>query len=412
MTTPILIAPTLLAWMLIALVSTFGVDLYRRRVARKLATPPGEGIAVIIPVKGVPGAEPALEAFLATCLAQRGASCRLVFAVQSENDPAAEPIRRLVARDERTSLVVAGRAAHRGQKIHNQLAALATLRPDDRIVVFADADVILAKDWLAQLIRPLLVGHAQIASGYRWILPDDSHPASRACALMDWGIATAPRSKSWNLCWGGSMALTRAALDRLDLPRLWDRSLLDDIVLTNAARRLGIAVHAPHQVLVPSPARHDWRSLFAFGRRQYLFVRVHAPGHWILAGFVLAIPLVGAGLALWEAAQGNPTAIAILFVAVGLQQTRASLRTEIARRVLPPAQAAQSKAVIRRDRWALPAIHLLHCAIWLTSAIGSTMVWGGTRYRLLGPARCEIVSLDATKRRGGWSGRRESNPPS
>ncbi len=407
-----MVIAVLFVWMLIAVLTTFGVDLYRRRVARELAAPAGEGIAVVIPVKGTVGQDQALEAFLQTCLAQRGASYRLVFAVQSEDDPAAAPIRRLADSHPQVSLVIAGRASRRGQKIQNQLAALATLRPEDRIVVFADADVTFAEDWLSQLVRPLLVGHAALASGYRWILPDDAHPASRACALMDWGIATAPRAQAWNLCWGGSIALTRAALDRLDLPRLWDRSLLDDIVLTNEARRLGIAVHAPRHVLVPSPVRHTWQSLFGFGRRQYLFTRVHAPAHWILAGVVLAAPVVCAGVALWAAIHGSLPALAALVVVALLQQMRASLRMAVARRVLPPDRAAQSEAVIRRDRWALSAIHLLHCAIWLTSAVGSTMVWGGTRYRLLGPARCKIIGLAVTEHGRGWSGRRESNPPS
>ncbi len=388
----------LLGWMLIAAVATYGTHLYRGRVARKFDAPEGAGIAVLIPIRGTAWQGAALERFLASCLAQRGVSYRLIFAVEGADDPAAAPIAALAAREPRVSLVQAGRATRRGQKIQNQLAALATLRPEDRLVVFADADVVLAPDWLAQLLRPLLLGRAELASGYRWILPADEAAASRFCALMDWSVATAARSRRWNLCWGGSIAISREALDRLDLPRLWDRALLDDIVLTRAARRAGIAVHAPHQVLVPSPVRHDFRSLFDFGRRQYLLVRVHAPLHWALAGVTLIVPVVAALVAIGEAWQGDVLAIACLIVALGLQQLRASLRVDIARRVLPPEQAARSAALMRRDRWRLPAAHLLHLAIWLTSAFGGTMTWAGIRYRLLGPGQVEIIGrAEATK---------------
>jgi hypothetical protein len=41
--------------------------------------------------------------------------------------------------------VIAGPASMRGQKVQNLLAALATLTPQDRVVVFADADIVPTK---------------------------------------------------------------------------------------------------------------------------------------------------------------------------------------------------------------------------------------------------------------------------
>ncbi len=386
-----MIALLLLAWMLIAVAATHGTYLYWRRVARKIAAPSGEGVAVLIPIKGAPGEEEALERFLAACLAQRGVAYRLIFAVENATDPAAAPIARLAADHAQVSLVVAGRATRRSQKIHNQLAALATLRPEDRFIVFADADMILAEDWLAQLLRPLLLGRAELASGYRWILPADDRLASRFCALMDWSVATAARSRRWNLCWGGSIAITRAALDRLDPPRLWDRAMLDDLVLTGAARRAGISVHAPHQVLVPSPVRHDVASLFSFGRRQYIFARVHARRHWVLAGVTLIVPVIGCVAAAAASVQGDKLAVACIVLAFGLQQVRTEFRLGVARRVLPVTQAEASAALLRRDRWKLPAAHLVHLAVWLSSAVGNRMIWAGVIYRLPRSGIVEIV---------------------
>ena len=388
MSAPVLL---MLGWMLIALLSSLGVWDYWRGVAVKRDAPAATGVAVLVPIRGAADRDWAQARFLDSCLTQRGVSYRLIFAVESLADPAAAALARLAASDARVSLVVAGRATRRGQKVQNQLAALATLGSEDRFVVFADADTVFAPEWLAQLVRPLALGRAQLSSGYRWILPADDHPASRLCALMDWGIATAMRSRRWNLCWGGSMAITRAALERIDLPRCWDQAVDDDLVLTSAARRAGMEVHATPMVLAPSPVRHDWASLVDFGRRQYLFVRVHAPLHWSLAGFTLAVPMLGALAAIQAVLQGRYLALAPLLLALALQQVRAELRLGIARRVLPADEAAQSGAILRRGRAAAPAAHLLHLAIWLTSAVGSTMTWGGVRYRLLGPGRVEII---------------------
>jgi hypothetical protein len=38
--------------------------------------------------------------------------------------------------------VIAGEASQSAQKVHNFLSALATLQPQDRVVVFADADIV------------------------------------------------------------------------------------------------------------------------------------------------------------------------------------------------------------------------------------------------------------------------------
>jgi cellulose synthase/poly-beta-1,6-N-acetylglucosamine synthase-like glycosyltransferase len=388
----------LFAWMVTALLATFATHLYWRQVIREPTPPPVSGVAVLIPIKGAHPQDAARERFLASCLAQQGVSYRLIFAVESKADPAAAAIARLAAHHPRVTLVVAGLATERGQKVHNQLAALATLRPDDRFVVFVDADLVLAPEFLARLLRPLVHGAVELASGYRWILPADDRFASRLCALMDWSVATAPRSRRWNLLWGGAMAISRSALDRIDLRRCWATTLLDDLVLTRAARRLEMVVDTPRQVLVESPVSHDLRSLFDFGRRQYLFVRVHAPRHWLLAGVTLMVPALAAAVALPAAIDGDMLALGCIVLSLLMQQLRAALRVAIAGRVLPTEPAVRSAALSRRNRWMLPLAHLVHLAIWLTSAFGSTMTWAGTRYRLLGPGRMEILEHDRAER--------------
>jgi cellulose synthase/poly-beta-1,6-N-acetylglucosamine synthase-like glycosyltransferase len=367
-------------WWLLMLLSTIGVFLYLHRVRRKFSAPEAHRVAILIPVKGQLGERKALEDLIESCLTQLGGSGRVVLAVENADDPAAATITAAAAADPRVTLVVAGIADWRAQKVDNLLAALTTLRPEDRIIVFAD--IRPAPNWLAQLLRPIVNGRAQITSGYRWILPADNRLPSRLAALMDWGVATAGRSRRWNLCWGGSTALTREALDQIDLRRQWSRALSDDLTLTQAARRAGIAIHAAHQVLAPSPARHDWRGLMSFGRRQYLVARFCAPRHWWIAGLALALPVAGCADALflsWRHLWLGPFSIAMSLV---LQQVRASVRVAIAGRVLPKYEAVISATLIRRNRWLLPAAHLVHLAIWLSSAIGRTLIWSGVRYRI------------------------------
>jgi cellulose synthase/poly-beta-1,6-N-acetylglucosamine synthase-like glycosyltransferase len=381
----------LLPWIAIAALTTYGVYAYWRYVEMKFDSPDGEDVAVIIPIKGAAGHEAHYDSLITTCLAQRQVSCRLIFAVESAADPAAGPIARIAGGDSRVTLVIAGPASGRSQKVHNQLAALSTLTPRDRYVVFADSDVSPAPDWLSQLLRPILWGTAELTSGYRWILPADDRLASRFCALMDWGVATAPRSRRWNVCWGGSVAVARATLDRLDLARVWAGVLSDDFALTRAARAAGIRIFAAHQVLAPSPVRHDLASMIAFGRRQYMITRIHSPRYWWLAGVTLAFPALCGVFAIIVALRGDIAAIVWIAIAFCLQQLRAWLRVDIARRVLPAEEAAISAALLKRDWWKLPAVGPAHLAIWLASAFGRTITWAGIRYRMLEPDRIEIL---------------------
>src|SRR6202021_2389287 len=129
---------------------------------------------------------------------------------------------------------------------------------DDRSGAFADADILPDEGWLSRLIRPVAHDGFAASTGYRWQLPTDRRWPSLIVAAADLSIATALRSARWNLCWGGAVALDRAALNQIDLPSVWNRAASDDLTLTAALRGHGLRISAPLHVLVPSPAAYDW----------------------------------------------------------------------------------------------------------------------------------------------------------
>ena len=99
---------------------------------------------------------------------------------ESESDPAHGVLARLLKQRRRltppTWMVVAGEAKNRGQKVHNLLAALDTLNSIDRRVealVFADSDMLPARNWLAELVASLGDRQVGATTGYRWYLPSD-----------------------------------------------------------------------------------------------------------------------------------------------------------------------------------------------------------------------------------------------
>lgn len=381
----------LLAWMLIDAVATYGVWHFWRSFVPLEPAPQSPPVVVLVAIKGV-GASTA--GFLDSICRQRYPHYRLVFAVESADDP----VHALIGewRDRHAGRIdidcrVAGLATVGTQKVHNLRAALAALRPDDRIVAFADADTQLPADWLTDLVRPIALGEVDASTGYRWPLPTDRAWATLVGAAADLSITTAARSWRWNVCWGGSCAVSRSALDAINLPAVWSGVASDDVTLTRALRDRGLRINAPLRVLVPSPVSHTWPQLFAFARRQHLMVRTYAPRVWVFGGAVLCVPMAAACAGLASVARnGSAPATAALIASFAMLQLRIVLRRRIAAAILPPAAIRSARATINFSAWTWPLVNATHCAAFLSSCAGSRFEWAGVRYRIDGrEARAE-----------------------
>jgi hypothetical protein len=374
----------LAAWLLTDVLATWGVWRYRRTLAMIAPSPQTPRVAILIAIKGV---SETTSRFLDGLCHQRYPVYRLVFALESSSDPVLpllEAMQQRLAGGRAVDIVIAGQAIQRAQKVHNLLAALRTLQDDDRIVVFADADILPDEAWLSHLIRPVAHDGYAASTGYRWQLPIDRRWPSLIVAAADLSIATAVRSARWNVCWGGSLALDRTALNQLDLPSVWNRAASDDLTLTAALRAHGLRINAPLHVLVPSPAAYDWSRLFSFARRQYLLVRTYSPRHWLLAGWTLCLPAVAATIAVRETCGGRWWASSFILASMALLQVRLLIRRRIANLLLPQAEIPAAGATLTFARWAWPLIHLVHCGAFLASAAGQRFTWAGIHYRLNG----------------------------
>jgi ceramide glucosyltransferase len=372
------------AWLLTDAVATYSVWHYRRGLTVLAPAQKTPKVAILTAIKGVSETTPK---FLDGLCQQRYPSYRLVFALESSADPVLpliEDLRQRCAGRIAVDIVVAGAATQRAQKVHNLLAALSALRDDDAIVVFTDADILPDENWLSQLIRPIATGEVAASTGYRCQLPTDGHWPTLIVAAVDLSIATAARSWRWNLCWGGSVAVDRTALNQIDLPSVWDRAASDDLTLTAALRARGLKINAPLHVLVPSPVAQDWAGLFRFARRQYLLVRTYAPRHWLLAGWTICLPALGAAIAAAQVVDGRRWALSFILGSVVLLQVRLRIRRQVAELLLPRDSLAAASATITFARWAWPLIHLVHLSAFLTSLTGQRFTWAGIAYRLHG----------------------------
>ena len=358
-------------WLIIAVLaclSVYNVQRDRSPIVVERQT----GAVLIIPIRGVPKN---FQMLWQGICAQSDRPSRVIFSIESRKDPAFRAVKSLTGGPP-TEIVIAGATIDRGQKIHNLLAALTHVRRTEDVIVFADADISPDPYWLARLIRGL--DDAYISSGYRWMVPADDRWATIFMCVANSSVATAQR-RLWNLGWGGSIAVRQEFLNDLQIETIWRRALSDDLALSRAIKRRGFRMNGQRDALVQSPVSFDWRNATAFGRRQYLLVRMYSPLHWILAATVTTVPLLGWMVALSLALQGSVIAIGIIVIANALDHLRAYFRRRVNRKLW---HTEISDRVAWLDSWGTPAVLAVHALVIWSTLFGRSVTWAGRIYWL------------------------------
>ena len=123
--------------------------------------------SVFVPCRGL---DQGLRSNLTALFRQHYPAYELVFVSDRADDPALAIAASLAAEFEgqtvaRARFVVAGRAEHSGQKVHNLLAAVGEADSTSEVFVFVDTDARARADWLRSLVAPLADEGAGAATG-------------------------------------------------------------------------------------------------------------------------------------------------------------------------------------------------------------------------------------------------------
>jgi hypothetical protein len=313
--------------------------------------------------------------------------------VESEQDPAFGLLKQEAETSGAAIEICVADLAHRGgQKVHNLLAALSRLGPADEIVAFTDADTLPQSLWLSRLIAGVVNSGRPVITGYRWMIPTDGRLSSAVVAAANASVATLLRVPYVaNACWGGTMVMSRATLDALDIRRYWEGAILDDLQMTRALRDHGIMIFSPRQSLLLSPIAMSWREAFAFGRRQYQLVLTHDPDLWLLAALGTAVPAISFAIAIALLCQGSVFALCLLALAGLLGAARTQFRRQIV-------TALWGQEVINRlarfwkvDLFLRPLWWAFH-TVCVFSALGSRRItWAGVDYIIRSPQEVDVI---------------------
>ena len=231
--------------------------------------------AVLLPVRGL---DEGFDGNVRAILAQAYPRYRLVIVTDRADDPGAVRALELGREQGRVPVeLLLSDPSEMGGKVNALRTAVAQLRPEDEAVVFADADVRPAPDWLRQLVQPLADVSVGASTGFRWYVPP--RPSFWSLVRSEWNAVSANVlfDGRRNYTWGGSSAVRASNLPKLRLEERWREVLSDDLVVTEAVRQAGLRIAYAPGALVATLEDADRGTCLEWCLRQMMMATLYLP---------------------------------------------------------------------------------------------------------------------------------------
>jgi ceramide glucosyltransferase len=374
----------------------FAAGAVRVRDAAVGVSPTGHSPLAVVPagkppwisvLKPLHGAEPLLEAALASTCAQDFPAFQVVFGASRPDDPALAVVERLRQRFPQVdiALVVDPRRRGKNPKIGNLINMLPAAKHE--VLVIADSDLHVPPDWLTHVVAALEVPGVGLVCTLYAGLPATGALVERLAAMQITHTflpgAVLSRALGRQDCLGATMALRRETLARIGgLEALVDH-LADDNVLGRRVRALGLGVALADTVPATTVPEARLAALWRHELRWARTIRALVPGQF--AASVLQYPIVWAMLAL--ALSGGALWTWSLFETAWVTRVLAARVIDRALRPLvgriPAAFPAAFPAVFsgglafRAPLWLLPVREVLSVGVMLASYAGRAVDWRG-----------------------------------
>jgi cellulose synthase/poly-beta-1,6-N-acetylglucosamine synthase-like glycosyltransferase len=368
-------------------------------------------------IEAVKGVDKGFDKQIDRLLIQDYPAYRIIFVVESKEDPAwslllkkfgvqetqgpsirvlppDNPSLALVSSTGLTSveIMVAGLAEGTGQKVHNLLQAFNRLEDSDKVLAFVDADTLVNRDWLSQLVQPLKDPDVGVTTGYRWLVPGDGALPSCMASVINASIATL-LGPSWrNSAWGGSMAVTRRTFEEAKIADFLKGSYNEDSQLSWVIMNRRQRIHFVNRLMPINEVKYTWSSFLNFGRRQYFLIKWYRFDLWMAAAFLTSGYLLGWVLSLILLLKGNLWGLVFMSIVFFFDLLRANARIAVVHELFDSSIVDRLRPVFLLERWSTPLWFAVHALIVWSVAFSRHMTFAGIRYKVEGRQQTQILS--------------------
>ncbi len=382
-----LITSSVFAGMVLAAVPSY---LRERRLAlAQLEARPGFTPPLTL-LKPVHGAEPGLEAHLASFFEQDYPAYEILFCARSAEDAGLETACRVATRYPRVPvkfLSTGGKPDYINAKVASMEAMEAVAAYE--ILVISDSDVRVTPDYLRAVALPFADPHVgAVTCPYRGVAAEGGLwarlEAVGMSVEMTSGVLVARNLEGMQFVLGPTMAFRREAIRQMGGFRVTADYCADDFVLGNEIWKLGQTVVLSHHAIDHMVINSSLISSLKHQVRWMKSTRFSRPrGHFGTAlTFSLPFGLLGLGAA---AVMGHPV--------WGLALLAWSVATRLAMSI------TVGGLVVRDTSWfgllvLYPIRDLMGFGFWAASYLGSRILWRGKVFQLLPVGRCGRESKD------------------
>jgi ceramide glucosyltransferase len=350
----------------------------RRRAPAALAVRPGFTPPLTL-LKPVHGAEPGLEAHLATFFEQDYPEYEILFCARTENDAGLEAARRVAARYPRIPvkfLWTGGEPDYINAKVAS-LERMEAVAAHD-ILVISDSDVRVRPEYLRAVALPFATeGVGAMFCLYRGVAAEGGLwarlEAVGMSVEMSAGVLAAGTTEGLKFTLGPTMAFRRETVRRMGGFKVTADYCADDFVLGQETARLGERVAMSHHAIDHMVLNSKFEASMKHQVRWMKSTRFSRPMGHLGTGLTFSVPygLLGCVAAVW---MGHP--------GWGLALLGWSVATRLALAV-----AVGGLVVEDRSWFGLLALYpvrdLMGFGFWAASYWGRRILWRGKVFELL-----------------------------
>ncbi len=356
-------------------------------------------ISVLMPLRG---ADPYLPAAIGAIVGNDYPNLRLRIVIDDQNDPAwavvEETVGRLGAKNVDVS-VLRDKSPECSLICSSLIQAFDEAAETSDLISFCAADMVAPTNWYWDMADAMSDPEIGSLLGNRWYMP----PKGRWGSLVRyaWNAGAVVLMWLFKIPWGGSAGLRPTDVRRSGLRDLWTQSMVEDVPIYNAMRRLGLKLKFVPSLTMVNREEIGVADAFRFLKRQMIWARLYHPrwalvvAHSVMGLLSLVVPIV---VAVWAFANGESSIAAWLIGGVTAYVTGAALLVGLlessARAVLRTRDEEVTRLTIG---WALrlvPAValtQLLYPLAVIACCFSKEVNWRGIRYRIVGRGKVRMV---------------------
>ncbi|MBE9056537.1 glycosyltransferase family 2 protein [Sphaerospermopsis sp. LEGE 08334] len=348
------------------------------------------------------GADPFLPNCVRSLLNQNYPEYDLKLIIDSLEDPALKIAKEVIAETKATNFQISTLRTVRHNcslKCSSLVQAVSDLDDSYQVIALVDADTIVHKNWLKELVSPLTNETVGLTTGNRWYVPTGKYWGS--LVRYAGNVSTVVQMFLFQVPWGGSLAIKKQLLQQTEILEKWGEAFGDDMLLHKVIKKHGWKIKFVPSLLMVNREESNLSTLFPSLQRLILCSRLYHPNWLALVSdavssilFPTLTILLALGLFLateWNQAFSLFKTYSIYTIGLLLLMLVMELGVqEIIRSQGQPIPEISLTNILKMFI-AIPLTQWLYGLAMLSSLWMSTVTWRGLTYKIKSPWHIRLV---------------------